>query len=379
MQPEAMLFDRAIHAVYYAAAVPEQWPDALDAIAACFDSVGTALLMQYADNRMSTIVSPSLAAAARAYEAGAWKLDFCVPRAVERTVLEPQACFTDRHLATPEEIASHPLYLEFRRPHGLGPFMGTQILPHPQVISILTVQGRTSRETFDDADFAVYASIARHVERALMLTARLLEVETRSEALADALSRLSCGVFVVDGRGRINFLNPAAERMLGAGLSQQQGRIALTTGQQGALDEAIAAVDAGAFDDSIAPVHPLLVRDPASNRTFALYVLPIGQELGPVIRDSFVLSRALILVIEHGAGTTADPSLIRDLLGLSQGEARLACLVGAGRSPRQAAAQLGITEESARTVLKRVFVKTNTSRQSELAALLSRLTIRTSP
>ena len=59
---------------------------------------------------------------------------------------------------------------------------------------------------------------------------------------------------------RHRIVDPSAARMLGAGLSRQQVRLVLTTGQQGALDGAldgaIAAVDAGAFDGSIAPVHP---------------------------------------------------------------------------------------------------------------------------
>jgi DNA-binding CsgD family transcriptional regulator/PAS domain-containing protein len=379
MPPDPTTLNRAIHAIYAAAVLPEQWPAALDAIAACFDGVGTALLLRRGGDRMSTIVSPALTVAAKAYEAGAWKLDFYIPRAIERTVVEPHAIFTDRNLGTPEEIATHPFYTEFRRPHGLGPFLGTQILPHPQVTAILTVQGRLSRETFSDPEMAVYAAIARHAERALMLTVRLLEAETRSEALADALSRLCCGVFAIDVQGKVNFLNAAAERMLGAGLSLHDGCLALTTGQQGTLDLAIGTVNRGVFNGNFAPVHPLLAKDPGSGRMFALYMLPIGQELLPEIRETFLPSHVLVLVIEHGAGTPADPMLIRDLLGLSQGEARLASLIGAGQSPRQAAAKLGITEESARTVLKRVFVKTDTSRQSELAALLSRLAIGRNP
>jgi DNA-binding CsgD family transcriptional regulator len=57
-------------------------------------------------------------------------------------------------------------------------------------------------------------------------------------------------------------------------------------------------------------------------------------------------------------------------------EARLAALVGSGLSPRESAEKLGITEETARTVLKRVFSKTGVSRQSELAALLTKPVLR---
>ena len=61
---------------------------------------------------------------------------------------------------------------------------------------------------------------------------------------------------------------------------------------------------------------------------------------------------------------------------MTLGEARVASLVGAGVPPREAAEKLGISEETARTVLKRVFAKTGISRQSELAGLLTRLVLR---
>jgi DNA-binding CsgD family transcriptional regulator len=51
-------------------------------------------------------------------------------------------------------------------------------------------------------------------------------------------------------------------------------------------------------------------------------------------------------------------------------------MVGAGIPPRDAAETLGIKQDTARTVLKKVFSKTGISRQSELVALLTRLVVR---
>ena len=66
---------------------------------------------------------------------------------------------------------------------------------------------------------------------------------------------------------------------------------------------------------------------------------------------------------------TAD--VIQGLFDLTPAEARLAGTIAAGSRPRDAAVQLGVTEESARTTLKRVFLKTGVYRQAELVALLS--------
>ncbi len=49
----------------------------------------------------------------------------------------------------------------------------------------------------------------------------------------------------------------------------------------------------------------------------------------------------------------------------------MVALVGSGLAPRATAEQLGITEETARTALKRVFSKVGVSRQSERVALLT--------
>jgi DNA-binding CsgD family transcriptional regulator len=86
-------------------------------------------------------------------------------------------------------------------------------------------------------------------------------------------------------------------------------------------------------------------------------------------------ARAIVLAIDSDADRPADPAVVRDVLGLTLGEARVAALVGSGRSPRAAAEQLGLTEETTRTALKRVFAKTGVSRQSELASLLAKLAL----
>jgi DNA-binding CsgD family transcriptional regulator len=107
----------------------------------------------------------------------------------------------------------------------------------------------------------------------------------------------------------------------------------------------------------------------------AVYVLPVSAQAGPAAQF-LTHTRAIVLVIDPRAGEPADPALVRDVLGLTLGEARVASLVGSGLAPRAAAEQLGIAEETARSTLKSVFSKVGVSRQSELAALLARLVLR---
>jgi len=68
-------------------------------------------------------------------------------------------------------------------------------------------------------------------------------------------------------------------------------------------------------------------------------------------------------------------SLVEKLFALAPAEARVAALIGSGLSPRRAAEQIGISEKNLRTTLQHVFAKIGVSRQSELAVLLTKLTL----
>jgi DNA-binding CsgD family transcriptional regulator len=61
---------------------------------------------------------------------------------------------------------------------------------------------------------------------------------------------------------------------------------------------------------------------------------------------------------------------LRELYGLTPAEARLAGLLAEGRVLKSAAAELGITLQTARTHLKRIFGKTGAANQAQLVRLL---------
>lgn len=105
------------------------------------------------------------------------------------------------------------------------------------------------------------------------------------------------------------------------------------------------------------------------SRPVLITVLPIdGAASGP-----FFGARVLLTFSDLAAQPAPPASLLTQVFGLTQAEARLAALIATGVSPEGAAERLGIAAETARNHLKAVFAKTDTHRQSELVALLSRL------
>lgn len=366
----------AVEAIYAAAAAPEIWPRALDEIALCFNAIGTVMILQQTDGTVATMESPALSLAARDYEQGGWKLDFMVPRVIEISATSRFGCYTDRHLATPDEIASHPFYTQFRARHGLGPFLGGVFFVRDGRPVILTMQGRKGRRPFTDEEIKDYALLVRHVERSLQLSLRILEAEHREEILADALSRLDCGVILLDGTGHIEYMNPAADPMVGGEIAIVDRQLRLIGNVHTGFQRALSHVLSGEFHTGQPQPTGFLVRGPRIAQQLALYILPaIASEVG---RKHQWLSnaRVVVLIIDQPGGQPIDPAVVRSLFNLTPGEARLASLIGAGRTPREAAAALNITEGSARTILKRVFSKAGVSRQAELSAMLSRIPLK---
>jgi DNA-binding CsgD family transcriptional regulator len=75
---------------------------------------------------------------------------------------------------------------------------------------------------------------------------------------------------------------------------------------------------------------------------------------------------ALVTVYDEESSAQVDESVLRKLYGLTRGEAALATILLKGKSIEDAAAELFISPHTARTHLKRIFMKTDTHRQTEL-------------
>jgi len=371
-------FVTAVEAIYDAAPDPSRWPAALQAIANVFDDVGAILIWRRDDGTFGTIVSDSLIEAQKDYERGGWSTsELRALRTAERGYFFSGDPFTDRHLCSDEEINSDPVYTQFCVQHGMGWFGAVAVSPDPHVGVALSIQRNARmRPAFSDIELGMIGRIGQHVEKSLRLSIRLLDAELGNVGLGEALARLGIGVFALDSLKRVVFANPAAERTLGDGLAVANDRLLVSaSAERGSLEEAIEQMIRAAPEEIAREPKPILIKRQRSERPLAVYVLPVMPSMQPAAQFLTHI-RAIVLVIDPASNEPADPAVVRDVLGLTLGEARVAALVGSGLPPREAAQKLGITEETARTALKRVFSKVGVSRQSELTALLTKLVLK---
>lgn len=366
-------FHDAVTAIYNAATTPDLWPRALDLIARCTGDVGTVLMWKRDDGGFGTIVSPALEAAQADYVAHWWQSDIRAFRGVERGYLSLIDGSTDADIVSEEEARTHPIYTDFLIPHGLGWFAAAGVSPDPSIYVVVSVQRRHDRPRFSADEVRLVSMLGRHVEQSLRLSMRLIDAEVTRTGLSDALSRLSIAVFGLDSIGRVTLVNEAGNALLGHGLAIDDGHLRPENpGDRASFDGAVRDVV-----DEIAEAtpKPIVLRPDGGDQPFVLYFLPVADR-DAAARITLGKTELLVLALPIGRKEAVDPTLLRDLMGLTLNEARVAALIGSGMAPRAVAGHLGIAEETARTVLKRVFAKTGVSRQSELVALLVGLALR---
>lgn len=370
-------FSTAVEAIYDAALDPSQWPEALQAMADCFGDVGAILIWQRDDGGFGTIVSPSLIQAQRDYEENEWyRHDLPAQRLVGTSLWVRGDAVCDVDCVSEVEMRTYPFYTGFCATHGLRWRAAIGLVPDPRTTVWLAIQRSGEKPCYSAAELEIATRLGRHAEKSLRLSMRLLDAELSQHGLGEALARIGIGVFALDSLGRVTFANPAGKRLLGPQISIVDGRLLLGgEAERGELKSAVEESLRGELADLASSPKPILLHRPPPDRPLAVYLLPIAARSGPEAQF-LTHARALVLVVDPDATEPVDASVVRDVLGVTLGEAKVAALVGSGLPPRKAAEKLGISEETVRSALKRVFSKVGVSRQSELTALLTKIVLR---
>lgn len=154
-------FVLAAEAMYHCAAVPSDWPRALQAIADCFDDIGTVLIWRRDDGSCGTIVSPALKAAQDDYAKRWWQHDIRAARSHDHGFRVFAGAITDRHVASEQEFAAHPIYMEFLATYGLKWFAAVQVSPEPRISVAISVQRAKGKPEFSDADLSLLTRLGR--------------------------------------------------------------------------------------------------------------------------------------------------------------------------------------------------------------------------
>ncbi|MDY0007235.1 MAG: LuxR C-terminal-related transcriptional regulator [Spongiibacteraceae bacterium] len=216
----------------------------------------------------------------------------------------------------------------------------------------------------------LFRALIPHLRRALILHARLGRMETERALYAGAVAQLSVATIILDEQGKVLNTNPlAAELLAHSKLIRLQGdSLVLSSREQTRELRALVAS---------------LVETQRRGETGTIEALRIprgddGPDMGLVIRPiplnewsegQSVPSVAIFISVPDQIAE-APVQVITRLFGFTPTEATLALLLANGLSLDEAAADMGISRNTARTHLRALFSKTGVTRQTLLVRLI---------
>lgn len=181
----------------------------------------------------------------------------------------------------------------------------------------------------------------------------------------ELLDRNPAAMLLLDGHERVVYANRRARELCtaGDGIELVAGKVSLTRSDD---DQHLRRMLSDVRADPCAG-GALRIARPSGKRAYVAVVARAARSHRAVPAPQ----PATCIVISDPDGHAPLPSeRLRAAFGLTDAEARLAALLGAGEDLRSAASEIGITYGTARARLAGIFEKTQTRRQGELIKIL---------
>jgi len=343
---------------------PAAWSGVIEDICRAVGATG-AIMVQSDGQPADVLYTASLDGLAQAYLREGWhandpRVARCVPR-----LLRGELVITDPDLFTSEEVRREPYYNEFLIPNGFR-WLGVVAFRAGSALWRLSLQRTPKEGIFGPESKPVLAQLSRRLSDAATLSKAVSQAALAG--CTNALDLVRLPAVAIDRLGKVLDTNAAAEATFDRGLRVHNRRLCI--GDQSASTEFERFVDGMriASETGFLPTNPIVVRRP-QKPPLLIRILPVE----PAARSPFFGARALLLLTELGEKRSIAPDLLLRIFHLTPAEAKLAALIGSGESLERAAGALAVSPSTARTQLKAVFFKTDTHRQGELVAKLSRL------
>ncbi|TFG36485.1 MAG: helix-turn-helix transcriptional regulator [Candidatus Aminicenantes bacterium] len=280
------------------------------------------------------------------------------------------------HEVCPEdELFRHRFYHDFLEPMGLSDLIATVLEADASTLTTVNVLRGTGPGRYDDNESQFMRRLAPHLCNVYRVECRFAKIRSERALLREVIDRIPTAVLAVDRNLRIVEANRAAEALLASndGLRVSRGVLEIfdcvaRDGMQEALG-ALAAMQRGqgVFSGASIPIGR-----PSVARPYVATVMP----LRPMITDASTCeARCLLFIDQPDLEEVPGYTRTQQLWGLTRAEAKVAHFLASGLSPREISDRLGISFNTVRSHVQKIYFKTDTSRQSDLVRLLTRLSL----
>ncbi len=372
MRPERL--SDIIGSVYDCVLQPQEWSRTLPLISAFGESAASSIVVQ---GRLS-------GSGTRVFEDGerqSFLRLYFEKLAASRMPTMKQAAFdhlgevaTMTMLAGEREPLNSDFYLKWVRPLGFRDVIGVLVLKSGKRVAWFSVARSDIQSRFDESDLRQMELLSPHICRALLISDALDMQSIVATQLAETVDHLSTGILLTEEHGRIAYMNGSAEAILKDGntLKSRDGRlVAVRSEARDSLSRALEESMAGKAP-SASGQHAIALPDEEGSGLIA-NVLPLQWRDGRNPLAS--LPGAAAVIIQNPSEGAAPPmEAVALLYGLTTAERNVLEHVADSHSPQETADRLGVSVNTVKTHLQKIFAKTNTARQADLVRLMARST-----
>lgn len=282
--------------------------------------------------------------------------------------------FRSHEICPPEEFEQTGFYRGFFSTLNLFHVLNLTVLLEDDLASSISVSRSKEMGIYTDAEAAIFRALLPHLQRAFRIGNLLADLQIERDMLSQTLDKVPQGALVINQLGYSIFMNQSAQQML----ARQDGLALDAKGKLQVAPRTI-AIQLQELIRRVSQRQPILnnftherggvlqIERPSGLRPYSLLIAPLNLELA---QRNYQQAAALIFITDPEAQPEPPTQVLQSLYGLTPAEAKLAALLAQGKNVMAAAAELGVTYNTARTHLKRIFKKTGTRRQSELVKLL---------
>lgn len=273
---------------------------------------------------------------------------------------------SDQDIFTSEnEMLRDPLYAHLNG-FGLRWFAAVGFFAGPALWGF-SIQRTVQEGAFDESEKAALGDLSQRLTETATLSTAVGRVVL--SGITNAMAFINRAAIALDRSGSVVDINPSAQVILGDDIRMVGKRLIIRDKRaQCAFDNFLDQLMTTADVDALG-VAPIVVRRDGK-LPIVIRVLPVDS----AARSPFLGARAILILSGFEEEEENEQfAMLRQTFRLTPSEARMTLCLAAGKSLEEAAQEMAIAHETARSHLKSIFRKTETHRQGELIALVSRL------
>jgi DNA-binding CsgD family transcriptional regulator len=368
MLPSPQKLSDLLGLLYDAASDPVLWSPFLEQVAKASKATSAAMVVHDFQRPLCTVstgweLDPELQ---NLYEAHYHSLDVWA----ERGLNQPAGSIVISHAICPlHELRKTEIYNDLYIPSKIEHAAFAVLKRTETCLAGFSLYRDRWQPEFDEPDVQLLRFLTPHLQRAFDLHFRLSDLKGHSDGLEAAMNTFLKPVFVLDGKGKIVFMNTTATALLAEkdGLQTLSGVLSAERSAESEFLLNTVRSAATSFAGGRGMAGDTLFISRRNRPALQLFIAPIHD--GSLRHDA---RHAAVVVFVSDPLRTQRPgvAVLHKRFGLTPAECRVALLLSDGHSPKEIANTVGVTDNTVRSQIKSIFSKTGVRRQSDLVRLL---------